>query len=129
MSAPRKPLAETALGLGARGRCPRCRRGRLFDGFLKLAPACNVCGLDYAFADPADGPAFFAMSIVSFPVVGITAWMAVALEVPLWLNLLITTALALGACCALLRPLKGWLVCAQYLNKAEQGRLAPPPEP
>ena len=55
---------------GIRGRCPRCGEGKLFRGFLKLASGCDVCGLNYGFADPADGPAFFAMTAISFPVVG-----------------------------------------------------------
>ena len=33
---------------GIRGRCPQCQQGHLFDGFLKLAPRCEVCGLDYS---------------------------------------------------------------------------------
>jgi len=49
------------LSVAARSRCPRCGEGRLFDGFLTFAKQCNVCGLDYSFADTADGPAFFAM--------------------------------------------------------------------
>ena len=33
---------------GMRGRCPRCGHGKLFNGFLTLAPKCNACGLDYS---------------------------------------------------------------------------------
>lgn len=115
--------AETPFKLGVRGLCPRCHKGHIFSGFLKLAPRCEVCGLDYSFADPADGPAFFAMSIASFPVVGLAAWMELALEVPLLINILVTSALIVAVCCALLRPLKGWLVCSQYINKAEEARI------
>jgi len=110
--------------MGIRGLCPRCGQGRIFDGFLKLAPRCNACGLDYSFADPADGPAFFAMSIAGIPVVGFAAWLEIAHDVPILLNILLTSVLVVGVCCALLRPLKGWLVCAQYVNKAEEARLA-----
>ena len=124
MTTEQQTPARTPFQLGVRGRCPRCHRGRLFDGFLKLAPRCPACGLDYGFADPADGPAFFAMSIASFPVVGFAAWLELGLHAPLLLNILLTTALIVGLCCALLRPLKGWLVCSQYINKAQEGRLA-----
>ena len=55
---------ENPMKTGILGRCPRCQQGHLFNGFLKLAPSCEVCELDYSFADPADGPAFFAMTIV-----------------------------------------------------------------
>lgn len=120
------PKAPTPWELGIRGLCPRCHKGHVFDGFLKLAKTCSACGLDLSFADPADGPAFFAMSLVSLPLVGLVAWMEISLGVPLWLNLAISLPLVLGLCCALLRPLKGWLVCSQYINKAQEGRLVVP---
>ncbi len=114
---------------GLRGCCPRCGRGRLFDGYLTLAPRCAVCGLDFSFADPADGPAFFVMSIVSFPVVGFAGWLEVAMEPPLWVHALTTLPLLLIGCLGLLRPLKGWIVCAQHIHKAAEARLADrPPE-
>ena len=45
-------------------RCPRCSQGRIFSGFLKVAPSCRACGLDLSFADSADGPAVFVILIV-----------------------------------------------------------------
>ena len=69
---------------GIRGRCPRCGEGKLFRGFLKLASRCDVCGLNYGFADPADGPAFFAMTAMSFPVVGLALWFDAACAPPWW---------------------------------------------
>ena len=65
---------------GLRGRCPRCGQGRLFSGFLTVAPRCEVCGLDYSFADPADGPAIFVMLIIGFVVVGLALWVEVTYE-------------------------------------------------
>src|SRR5688572_25698412 len=53
------------LSVAARSACPRCGKGKLFDGFLTLARQCDVCGLDYSFADPADGPAFFSMMFMA----------------------------------------------------------------
>ena len=61
-----------------RGRCPRCQEGHLFTGYLKLAPSCEVCGLDYSFADPADGPAFFAMTIAAVPALAFGVWFQVS---------------------------------------------------
>src|SRR5688572_4318863 len=119
MTTERQSLTKTSFELGIKGRCPQCHKGRIFNGFLTLAAQCQVCGLDYSFADPADGPAFFAMSIASFPIVGFAAWLELALQVPLLVNILLTSILVTGFCCALLRPLKGWLVCSQYINKAE----------
>ncbi|GGH08228.1 hypothetical protein GCM10007036_03590 [Alsobacter metallidurans] len=114
---------------GLRGRCPRCAQGKLFSGFLKLAPRCEHCGLDFDFADPADGPAFFAMSVMSFPVLGFALWYDSAYQPPWWGHLLVSLPMLLALCVLPLRPIKGWLVCSQYFYKAEQGRLAPQERP
>lgn len=106
---------------GMLGRCPRCQEGHLFNGLLTLAPRCEVCDLDYSFADPADGPAFFAMTIAAVPALVFALWLQLTYEPPLWVHLLTTLPLTVGACVALLRPLKGWLVCSQFFHKAEEG--------
>ena len=31
---------------GARGLCPHCGEGHLFDGFLKVTQTCEACGFD-----------------------------------------------------------------------------------
>ena len=117
------------LSTGIRGRCPRCGQGHLFDGFLKLAARCEVCGLDYAFADPADGPAFFVICFACVPAVAFAVWLEIAYQAPVWVHLLTTLPLLLITCIGPLRPLKGWLVASQYVYKAEEGRLAPPDRP
>ena len=113
------------LSTGLRGRCPRCGQGRMFDGFLTLKPRCEACGLNYSFADPADGPAFFVMMFVCVPAVAFALWLELAYEPPFWLHLVTTLPLILVTCIPPLRPLKGWLVAAQFIHKAEEGRLAP----
>jgi uncharacterized protein (DUF983 family) len=37
----------SSLKRGFRGRCPRCGKGKLFRGFLKVDNRCSVCGLDF----------------------------------------------------------------------------------
>lgn len=118
------PLSPAQTGL--RGRCPRCGQGHLFEGFLKLRPKCEVCGLDYSFADPADGPAFFVMMFVCIPAVVFALWLEMAYEPPAWVHLVTTLPLILLTCIPPLQPLKGWLVAAQFFHKAEEGRLARP---
>ncbi|ODN71779.1 DUF983 domain-containing protein [Methylobrevis pamukkalensis] len=111
------------LRTGLKGRCPRCGEGHLFDGFLKLAPECEVCGLDYSFADPADGPAFFVICFACVPSVVLALWIEVAFQAPYWVHLVTTLPFLLLTCIPPLRPLKGWLVASQYVYKAEEGRL------
>lgn len=116
------PTTNPAL-TGIKGRCPRCQEGHLFRGFLQLAPRCEICGLDFSFADPADGPAFFSMTIVAVPALAFALWFQLTMEPPLWAHLLVTLPLTVLGCAALLRPLKGWLVCAQFFHKAEAGSI------
>lgn len=114
--------------VGIRGRCPRCGEGRLFDGFLKLAPRCDHCGLDYSFADPADGPAFFVICFACVPSIFFAVWAEIVYEPSMWFHGLVSVPIILLTCIPPLRPLKGWLVASQFYHKAEQGRLAGPGE-
>lgn len=109
--------------VGIMGRCPRCGQGRLFSGFLKLAERCDVCGLDYSFADPADGPAFFVICFACVPSVMFAVWAEVTFEPSMWFHVLVSLPVVLLTCIPPLRPLKGWLVASQYINKAAEGRL------
>lgn len=114
---------DNPMKTGIRGRCPRCQEGHLFQGYLKLAPSCEVCGLEYSFADPADGPAFFAMTIAAVPALAFAVWFQMTFDAPVWMHLFTTMPITLVGCLALLRPLKGWLVCSQFFHKAEEGQI------
>jgi uncharacterized protein (DUF983 family) len=116
-SAPSPTLA------GLKGCCPRCGKGRLFAGFLALRPRCENCGLDFAFADSGDGPAFFVMSIVGILVVALALWVEFAYEPPIWLHMVLWSGLAVALSLVLVRPAKGLMVALQYHHNAEEGRL------
>ena len=118
------PLSPLQTGL--KGRCPRCGKGRLFDGFLKLRRECSVCGLDYGFADPADGPAFLVICFACIPSVVLAIWIEVQFTAPYWVHLITSLPFVLLTCIPPLRPLKGWLVASQFFYKAEEGRLVEP---
>ncbi len=122
MQPPTSP-ALWILNVATRSKCPRCGKGKLFDGFLKLAPRCDACGLDYSFADPADGPAFFAMMGMAIPVTALAVWIELTYEPPVWVHFVTTLPFLLLTCIPPLRFLKGALVASQYVNKAEEGRL------
>jgi uncharacterized protein (DUF983 family) len=111
------------LGAALLGKCPRCGEGKLFDGFLTLAPGCDQCGLDYKFADSGDGPAVFVILLAGFLVLGLALWVELTYEPPFWLHLVIFLPLTIAVCLGLLRPLKGLMVAAQYHHRAEEGRL------
>ena len=106
------------LKTGIRCRCPRCGVGPLFQGYLTIRKQCSNCGLDYGFADPADGPAFFVMSAVG--IIGMILLMAFEFTVhpPIWVHAVVTLPLLVAMCLGCLRPFKAWLVAEQYIHKA-----------
>ena len=108
---------------GLKGRCPRCGKGHMFQGFLAVRPRCEVCGLDLAFADAGDGPAFFVMSIVGIVVVALALWVEFTYEPRIWVHLVMWFSLTAVLSLAMVRPLKGVMVALQYHHKAEEGRL------
>jgi len=106
---------------GAAGRCPNCGEGQLFEGFLKVAPACDACGFDLAAADSGDGPAVFVIMIAGFiaafgALFTMVATRSVGLTLGIWLPMTLVLVLAL------LRPMKGLMLAAQFMNKASQAR-------
>ncbi|AMB47448.1 DUF983 domain-containing protein [Methylobacterium sp. AMS5] len=120
---------QAPLSVAARSACPRCGRGHLFKGFLSIAPRCDACGLDFSFADPADGPAFFVMMTTAIPAVAFGLWLELTYDPPVWLHFALTLPVVLIACTLPLRFFKGWLVASQYVHRAEEGRLARPAQP
>lgn len=111
------------ISAGLRGCCPRCGEGKLFSGFLTVAPRCGSCRLDYSFADAGDGPAVFVILIIGFIVVGLALWMEVSLNPPLWVHFLLWIPLTVVLSLTALRLIKGVLITLQYRNKAAEGRL------
>lgn len=105
------------------GRCPRCGEGKLFAGFLSLAPACSACGLSYEKLDQGDGPAVFIILIAGFVVCGLALWVEVNYEPAYWVHIALWTPLTLLITLGLLRPLKALMVFQQYRMRAEEGRL------
>lgn len=116
---PKRSVFATGLAC----RCPRCGEGKLFAGFLDVKPACEVCGLDYAFADAGDGPAVFVILLAGFIVVGAALVVEFKYQPPFWLHALLWGPLVLLVTIGPLRPLKALLIALQYRNDAAPGRL------
>ena len=119
MRDPAYPPLST-LSSGIRCRCPRCGKGPVLKGFLTVHDSCPVCGLSYAFADPADGPAFFVMSLVG--VLGMAGFMAFEFTAhpPVWVHFAVTLPVLILMCLGSLRPFKGWMIAEQYVHKAAE---------
>ena len=104
-------------------RCPRCGKGKLFAGFLTLKSSCDVCDLDFNFADAGDGPAIFVIMIAGAIVVGAALVTEVKYQPPYWLHALLWIPLILTVTLWPLRGLKSLLIALQYHHKASQGQL------
>ena len=120
-----KPIATLpgAIIAGLTCACPRCGRGKLFQGFLSLRSCCDVCGLDYSFADSGDGPAVFIMFLAGFIVVFAALVTEVVYQPPLWVHAALWLPLILIVTLGPLRPMKGILIALQYHHRAAERRF------
>ena len=108
---------------GALGRCPNCGDGPLFTGFLKVAPKCARCGFDLTRADSGDGPAVFVIFIAGFIAAFGVLLTEIAFRPPIWVHFVVWLPVAAILCLALLQPMKGLMIAAQFVNQAsEAGR-------
>jgi uncharacterized protein (DUF983 family) len=112
-----------AMRAGLLCRCPRCGRGKLFAGFLTPRPRCEVCGLDYGFADSGDGPAVFIMFFAGFIVVGAALVTEALYHPPYWVHAALWVPLSLIVTLGPLRPMKGMMIALQYFHKAAESRF------
>jgi uncharacterized protein (DUF983 family) len=115
---------STPITRGLRARCPCCGEGALFDGFLTLRPKCERCGLDYSFADAADGPAVFVIFISGFIVVFAALAVEFAYQPSYWVHAMLWLPLIALTTLGPLRPIKGVMIALQYHHKAAEGRLS-----
>jgi uncharacterized protein (DUF983 family) len=115
--------SPSPIAAGLACRCPRCGKGKLFEGFLTLRPRCETCGLDYSFADAGDGPAVFVILFAGFIVVFLALIVEFAYQPPFWLHALLWGPLILVVTLGPLRPFKGVLITLQYHHDAAEGRL------
>lgn len=99
-----------AMRRGLLGRCPRCGEGRLFAGYLRVVPRCEACGEPLGLYRAADGPAFFAMSIVGLLLIPVLGFGFAAFRSdPLTLALVVTACMGLLTL-VVLRLVKGAFV-------------------
>jgi uncharacterized protein (DUF983 family) len=117
------PVLSRSVLRGIACRCPRCGEGKLYSGFLTLRPACDKCGLDYAFIDAGDGPAVFIILIAGFIVVACALIVEVKYQPPFWVHAALWIPMVLAVTLWPLRAMKSLLIALQFHHKAAEGRL------
>ncbi len=110
------PVSLVTAALGCR--CPRCGRGKVFDGLLTIVPRCAACGLDISAQDAGDGPAVFVILILGAIVVLLAALVEINFAPPIWVHIVLWFPLTLAGAILLLRPLKAGLIALQYRHLA-----------
>ncbi|WP_292070188.1 DUF983 domain-containing protein [Brevundimonas sp. UBA7534] len=124
-SPPAVAISATPVRDALRGRCPRCGQGALFAGWLKVAPRCAACGLDYSTVQTGDGPASFIMQIAGF-IVGFSALVVeIRFHPPMWLHLIVWIPLVVILSLALMRPGRGLMIGLQYRNQTDRPSSSP----
>jgi uncharacterized protein (DUF983 family) len=125
------PATDNPFVAGIACRCPNCGKGKLFDGYLRVAERCGVCGFDLRAADSGDGPAVFIILIVGFIACFGLLFTEIAYRPPIWVELAVWPLVGGVLCLALLRPAKGLMLAMQLHNRAsEAGRAdVTPSEP
>jgi uncharacterized protein (DUF983 family) len=64
----REPGVRPALSALLQGRCPRCRRGRIFVSLWRMAPDCEVCGLRYEREPGYFTGAMYVSYLIALPI-------------------------------------------------------------
>jgi uncharacterized protein (DUF983 family) len=103
-------------------RCPSCGEGPLFDGFLRVCDRCEACGMDLSKADSGDGPVVFILLIVGTIGCGGLLFTQVALNWPIWLEIVVWLPLIAIMTIGALRPFKAVFVALQFHNRASEVR-------
>lgn len=108
------PPFLTMIRRGARNRCPVCGEGRVFNGFLTLAPGCPHCGTDFSHLRADDAPPYIVIFIVGHLLLPPIFWVEKAWMPPMWLHMVVWLPLFALISTLMLRPVKGavlgWMI-------------------
>jgi uncharacterized protein (DUF983 family) len=112
------------LAAAAAGACPRCYSKTLFDGWIRFAPRCSSCGLDFSAFNVGDGPAAFLILIVGAILTAGAITVELAFEPAFWVHL-VWFPLGLALTVYGLRFGKALLLAQEYRHRAGEGRQLP----
>ena len=111
-----RPLWQ-AIWNGMRGKCPKCGKGKLFRGYLKVVDQCEVCGEDFHYHKADDMPPYIAIVIVGHILVGVMLHLEMTMQVQPWVYLVTVVPLAIILPLLMLPSIKGAVVALQWANR------------
>lgn len=114
-------MVEPAPFLSAsRGLCPRCGAKGLFAGWVRFAPRCSACELDYSRFNVGDGPAALLIMLVGGIIVTLAIVTELSIHPPFWVHLLLWVPLTIILVIGALRIAKGLLLAFEYRHSKER---------
>jgi uncharacterized protein (DUF983 family) len=110
------PSVLTGIRRGLAWRCPACGEGKLFAGFLRVAPRCPACGADNRIYPADDFPPYLTILVVGHVVVPLLMWSDRAWEPSVWVQTAIWLPVTALLCLALLPSMKGATIGLCWAN-------------
>jgi uncharacterized protein (DUF983 family) len=103
-----------AMWRAARGKCPSCGEGQLFERYLKVADYCPHCGEALYHHRADDAPPYFTIFAVGHVILPLMLAMEAAMRPEIWLHVLIWGPATIAMCLWLLPIIKGAVVGLQW---------------
>ena len=120
-----EPVSEPSpLAAALTGGCPRCGEITLFAGWVRFAPRCRACGLDYDSFNVGDGPAAFLILVVGAVLTILAVGVDLSWSPPWWVHV-VWLPLGLAMTIYGLRFGKALLLAQEYRHRAREGRIVP----
>ncbi len=101
-------------------RCPRCGRGKLFNGVLSVPERCPVCELDLRQSDTGDAGAVPVIVLLGAIVGGLAIWTEFRFEPPWWVHAAIWPIVTIPAAIGLMRIAKSAMIAMQFRHRSTE---------
>lgn len=103
-----------AMARGARGRCPRCKKAKLFRRFLKPRARCPSCGQDWTHQQADDFPAYVSILVTGHLMAPLIIALVRDTDLSVTALVAIILPLAMALMIGLLQPAKGAIIALQW---------------
>lgn len=103
-----------AMLKGVKSKCPNCGEGHLYNGFLEVNEACDVCNEELHHHRADDLPPYLNLFIVGHLVVGVLMISMKYEWFGMWTTAIGGSIIAMILAFALMRPIKGMVVGLQW---------------
>ena len=109
-----KKRAVPLVYAGLAARCPRCGKGPLFEGYIRITSSCRACGISFEGQDTGDGPAFFIILRLCLITAGLALIVDLKYTPPIWFHFVLWPTFIAILVGLSLRPVKATMLALQY---------------